>query len=98
MTPMEPVFMDPPPVFHADDNKWQPTIDALKAQPGKWAVICEGSHSTTGNLASRVKARRGIWAAGQWEVTTRRVPDSRPETIRVFARYMPDADETSEAK
>ncbi len=92
MNPMTPVFMDPPAKFgSANDAAWLPTMDALKERPGEWAVICEATYSTTGNLAARIKARRGVWAEGRFEVTTRKVPDSRPEIVRVFARYMPAA-------
>lgn len=84
--------MDPPPARRQDP--WGPTVAKLIEHTGQWALVYEAPYNEANKLRGRIAHRRGSWAGHLWEVTTRKVPDSHPEQVQVFARHMgplPDA-------
>lgn len=68
------------------DNRWAATVAALRARPGQWAVMYEGTDGTASSLASRV--RGGLdprWQpAGAYEAVAR-CRDGRTVT---YVRYV----------
>lgn len=87
--PMEPQFMDPPPVCPGFEE-WLPTVEALKANTGKWALIFDTDWDDTAaqTLANRIRARRNVWAGEEWEVTTRSVGPQQKRRSHVYARHI----------
>lgn len=86
--PMEPVFMDPPPVLR--DAAWAKTVAALIARTGEWALVYEGKEAEV--ITGRIRAKRGAWAGHVWEATTRKTESFTRR--QVYARHVSrDGDE-----
>ena len=88
---------DPPPAQLGPrrriESRWKPVADALKARPGRWAVVEEvepGRRSNTG-LASRISfgQLKCFTPAGDFEAVSRRVGAVQ----RTYARYLGDGEE-----
>lgn len=95
MTPMEPVFQDPPPAYY-QGAEWQPTVDALIASTGRWALIHVGPYmdEEAERLIGRIRTARGVWSGHTWEAVlrtiggTRTVEQRRAARTHVYARHL----------
>lgn len=87
--PMEPQFMAPPDP-RKQFSEWAPTVEALKARSGEWAIILDGDDDgmEAERLASRIRNRRGVWGGETWEVTVRKVGPRGNRGYRVYARHV----------
>lgn len=84
----ELVFRDPPPpsprVRLVD---WAALADELKQHRGRWVYLGEHTTGTCGRLMAR--AYPGF--DGQWEITTRRIPNSKLRDL--YLRYMGESEQ-----
>lgn len=69
-------------------ERWAPTADALRANPGRWGVVIDSDTPMEG-LASEIRhARFDVWLPrGAFDATSRKVGDRH----LVYARYVGQA-------
>jgi hypothetical protein len=67
-------------------SKLSPVADALRDQPGRWAVVFEGPHGRATGMATHIRLGqvRCFTPTGDFDATTRRVG----ATSVVYARYV----------
>lgn len=72
--------------------RWQSIADGLRARPGEWAVIKEGSINGLTNDVTYIRKGTGPFApAGAFEALQRTDPNdpgARGRTGKVYARYI----------
>ncbi len=82
-------FTDPPP---KGGIKWEPVVAALKARPGKWALVFEAARISIPN-AIRNQSIRDLRKDAGFEIRTSN--ESRAtgaRTADVYLRYNPNND------
>jgi hypothetical protein len=69
------------------ESRWAETVARLQLNPGRWAIIYEGSQGSCGSLAWSIRrgATLGFAPPNSFESVTRG-PDAG--LVRVYARYV----------
>lgn len=97
-------WADPPPLeewqqraAHSNGgsrgSQWDAVADALRGEPGTWAVIFEGPRNTVASIANvvRIGALRCFAPAGSFAVTRRAVDGT--QIVELYAKYVGPADD-----
>ena len=88
-------FEEPPAPQSGRPSSHAEAVQALKERPGEWGIvtICSTSASSGSTArAIRTGVRRAWQPAGDFEAVSRKVDGE----YRVYARYMPDPDRSSD--
>lgn len=90
---MSVIRWEDPPEEHGNakakqPSKFQPIVDALRAEPGRWAVVVEGkSPGTCGGLAWRIRSGVGPFAPAR-SFEAKVVGPAGGQSSKVYARYI----------
>ncbi len=75
-------WQDPPPAERGRTHRFAPDIlAALRANPGRWALVIEGH--TNSSVATHFRRRNP-----EYEVSVRSVRDTHPRRYDIYARYV----------
>jgi len=79
------IWRDPPPI-QRDRSLWK-RLQALMAEPGRWAVLGEYSSIQSATATASCLRNRGARPEGDFQFTSRSLPSGRAE---LYGRYAPE--------
>lgn len=77
-------------------SQWDDIADALRGEPGRWAVIASGPRNTISAIANQVRAGAVVCfrPAGAFSTTRRTVTTATGTVVDLYARYDQERDHT----